>query len=126
MHDHNGDDELLATFRHLGVDLAKPREVNFYFILPAEADADNARKLLAQSKFESEKHQMDLPWWKRLFAKPQWVVSLTQQMPLNEAKIKNLTTQFQKIGTTCNGRYDGWEANVMDDHINAEQLEGLK
>jgi hypothetical protein len=126
MHNHDGDDELLATFRHLGVDFAKPRELNFYFIFPAESDAENAMKRLSQSSLKSEKSKIDVPWWKRLFSKPEWVVSVTRTMPLDASKIKSATTQFEKIATQCNGRYDGWEANVMDDHIGADQLAGLR
>jgi hypothetical protein len=125
MHDHAADDELLGVFRKLGVSLTKPREVNFYFLFPGESDADSARAMLLQSKIESDKTRIDVPWWKRLFTRPQWMVSVTQTMPLDEARIKSTTAQFQKIATRCNGRYDGWEANVMDDHINSEQLEGL-
>ncbi len=126
MHDHSGDDELLATLRQIGVDLTKPREINFYFIFPGEAEADRARQQLSQKKLESESYKIDVPWWKRLFAKPRWVVSVTQEMPLDEARIKNTTTLFQQIATQCNGQYDGWEANVMGDQIDAGQLEGLK
>ena len=82
MHDHAGDDELLHTFRHLGIDLAKPRELNFYFVVPTEADADSARSLLAQKQLASEKLALDLPWWKRWFARPEWMISVTRTMPL--------------------------------------------
>jgi hypothetical protein len=126
MHNHDGDDELLGVFKQLGVNLTKPREVNFYFVFPTEPQADSAQALLAQSKLQSEKIPLDVPWWKRLFTKPEWMVSVTQTMPLDETKIKGATSLFQKIATKCNGRYDGWEANVMDDNINADQLEGLK
>ena len=126
MHNHDADDELLGVFGKLGVDLAKPREVNFYFLFATEPEAENARTLLSQSKLDSEKSRIGVPWWKRLFAKPQWMVSVTQTMPLDEAKLKGATSLFQKIATKCNGRYDGWEANVMDDQISADQLEGLQ
>ena len=43
MHTHDGDDELLGTLRQVGVDFAKPRELNFYFLFPGEAEADRAR-----------------------------------------------------------------------------------
>ena len=126
MHDHAADDELLGVFRKLGVNQTTPRELNFYFVFPAESDADRASSLLSQAKLNADKMPIDLPWWKRLFAKPQWMLAVTQTMPLDEARIKGLTTQFQKIATECNGRYDGWEANVMGDQIDADQLEGLQ
>jgi hypothetical protein len=125
VHDHTGDDELLHTFRQLGIDLAKPRELNFYFIVPTEADADSARSLLSKKQLTSEKLVLDLPWWKRLFAKPEWMVSVTRTMPLDEAQIKKLTTHFQQIARECHGRYDGWEANVMDDQIDPDKLQNL-
>ena len=126
MHDHDGDDELLETFRQLGVDFAKPREINFYFIFSNEADADSAGKLLVEKKLDPDKFKVDVPWWKRLFTKPNWLVSVTRTMPLDEAKIKQATTLFQQIATKCNGHYDGWEANVMDDQIDVERLQGLQ
>jgi hypothetical protein len=126
MHDHQGDDEILGMLKQLGVDFAKARELNFYFMFPSEADADNAAKLLAEKKLTSEKFKIDVAWWKRLFAKPRWAVSVTHNMPLDETKIKKTTTLFQQIAAKCNGQYDGWEANVMDDQINADQLERLQ
>jgi hypothetical protein len=33
------------------------------------------------------------------------------------SNIKQATTAFQQIATACNGQYDGWEANVMDNQI---------
>jgi hypothetical protein len=126
MHGHDGDDQLLATFRHLGIDLAKPRELNFYFVFPGEANADQACQLLTQKKLEAEKFPIPLPWWKRLFAKPAWTVSVTRTMPLDEGQIKQITTQFQQIATKCGGDYDGWEANVMGEQIDADRLQGLQ
>jgi hypothetical protein len=126
MHDHHGDDELLGTLKQLGVDLAKPREINFYFIFPSEADASAACSRLVQQKLEAEKFQATVPWWKRLFAKPDWLVAATGHMPLNETEIKKLTTLFQQLAAQCHGRYDGWEANVMGDDIDVDRLNQLR
>jgi hypothetical protein len=126
MHDHLGDDVLLGMLGQLGVDAAKPREINFFFILPTESDADKASELLSQRSLAPEKFKVDVPWWKRLFAKPKWLVSVTRHMPLDEAEIKSMTTEFQQIALSCHGHYDGWEANVMGDQIDADQLEKLK
>jgi hypothetical protein len=126
MHDHDGDDELLGMFRQLGLDLKKHREINFYFVFPTEPNADQARTLLSQKSFDSEKTKIDIPWWKRLFAKPRWMLTVTRAMPLDETKIKDATTLFRQIANASNGNYDGWEANVMDDHIDADALKGLQ
>jgi hypothetical protein len=125
MHTHDGDDELLGTLRQVGVDFAKPRELNFYFLFPGEAEADRARQQLEQQKLDCDKMKIDVPWWKRLFARPQWALCATQTMPLDEARIKGMTTQFRQIAAECHGQYDGWEANVMDDQIDADQLDRL-
>jgi hypothetical protein len=126
MHDHDGDDELLGMLTQLGVDFKKPREINFYFVFPTEPNADQAKTLLSQKRFNSEKIKLDVPWWKRLFAKPQWMLSVTHTMPLDESQIKNTTTLFTQIANASNGDYDGWEANVMDDQIDADRLQGLQ
>ncbi len=125
MHTHESDDVLLGMFRQLGLDFSKPREINFYFAFATESDAEHASRELAQRKFKSERIKIDPPWWKRLFAKPQWSVSVSQEMSLDESKIKSITTIFQQIATTCNGQYDGWEANVMEDQLDVGQIENL-
>lgn len=119
MHDHDGDVELLVTLKQIGVDFRKSRELNFYFLFHSEEQANNARKLLEQKKLEVDIMKLDVPWWKSLFVKPDWSVSVTQTMALDEGKIKNLTTQFQQIAKQCGGEYDGWEADVSGDNISA-------
>lgn len=125
MHDHAGDDELLGIFRRLGVDLDKEREVNFFFLFPDEASAERAKKLLADRNYDADLSELVVPFWKRLFAKPKWSVLVQQMIPLDEAKIKGMTTHFQQIAMQCGGNYDGWEASVAGDNINADQLEQL-
>jgi len=122
MHTHEEDDALLEVFKQLGVDLQKPRELIFYFLFSTELDTDNASRSLDQKTIASEKFKVDPPWWKRLFAKPRWALSVTRTMPLDESKIKQTTSAFQEVASTHNGQYDGWEANVMDDHIDAAQV----
>ncbi len=121
MHSHDEDDVLLNVLRNFGVDFDRNRELNFYFVFPSESDADRAAGMLAQKQIASEKFRIDPPWWKRLFAKPQWSLSVTREMALDEAKIKQITTTFSNIASRCNGEYDGWEANVMDDNIAGQE-----
>lgn len=126
MHTHESDDVLLGMFRQLGLDLAKPREVNFYFVFPDEVHADGAMQILQQKKLNVDKFKIDVPWWKRLFVSPQWSLSVTRQMPLDEAKIKQITTLFQQVAMANGGEYDGWEANVMGDQLDISQLENME
>ncbi len=126
MHSHDADDILLGMFKQLGVDFKKPREINFYFVFPNEADADNAIRALAQKKVAAEKYKIDVPWWKRLFVKPQWTLSVTREMPLDEPKIKAITTAFQQIAAANHGSYDGWEANVMGENLDMSRLNNGK
>lgn len=123
MHDHAADDALLQVFKQLGVNLQEPREVIFFLIFANERDADGGVSALAQKKLVGDKYRIDAPWWKRLFAKPRWGVAVTRQMPLDEAKLKSITTHFQEIAKANNGSYDGWEANVSDTQIDASQLQ---
>ena len=122
MHGHEADEALLQTLEQLGVDFKKAREVNFYFLFPTEQDASAAQDILKQKNLESERIKIDPPWWKRLFARPQWAVSVTRNMALDRKKIMSMTTSFEGIATQCNGSYDGWEANVMDDDIDVSKL----
>jgi Regulator of ribonuclease activity B len=123
MRTHKADDVLLGTLRQYGVDFQIPRELNFYLVFPAEADADNASAALTQKKISSDKFNLDPPCWKRLFAKTQWSLSTTCEMPLDEAKIKQITTAFQQLALANYGEYDGWKANVADDNLNSAQFE---
>lgn len=123
MHTHEGDDMLLGIFKQLEIDFTKPREVNFYFVFPTESDAQNASKDLEKIDFACEQFRYDPPWWKRLFVKPNWTVSTTRQMAIDESEIKRLTTAFTSIATRHNGQYDGWEASVADDNIDASKLD---
>ena len=123
MHTHEGDDALLAIFKQLEVDFTKSREVNFYFVFPVESDAQKASKDLENIDFACDVLRYNPPWWKRLFVKPSWLVSTTRQMALDESEIKRLTTAFTSIATKHNGQYDGWEANVADDNIDASKLD---
>ncbi|MEZ6094628.1 MAG: ribonuclease E inhibitor RraB [Pirellulaceae bacterium] len=122
MHTHNEDDALLGVFKQLGLDFKKPREINFNFFFPTETAADMAVRLLAEKKVDSDKMKIDPPWWKRFFAKPTWAVIATRKMSLDEGKIKQITTAFQRIASSCGGDYDGWEANVMGDQIDESKL----
>ena len=54
--------------------------------------------------------------------KLKWAVSVTRNMSIDLKKIKNLTTLFEALSAQCSGRYDGWEANVMDDDIDPSRL----
>ena len=125
MHGHDGDDELLSMMRQLSIDMTKPREVNFYFVFPNQAAALEAKELLQSFKFEPDEYPIPLPWWKKLFAKPQWGVTFTQHMALQESNVKQLTTELQKIAEACGGDYDGWEANVADENIDDGKLQGI-
>lgn len=122
MHSHEADDVLLGMFERLGVDFERPRELNFYFSFPTESTADNAMRTLAEKNLSVNKLRVDPPWWKRLFVKPEWTVVVRGEMPLDEPKIKRITTTFQRIASANSGEYDGWEANVMDDQIDAAQF----
>jgi hypothetical protein len=125
MHDHDGDDELLSMLRQLSIDLAKPREVNFYFVFSNLQGAENGAEMLRSFQFEPEVYKIPVPWWKKFFAKPQWCITFSKQMVVSESNIKRLTTEFQKIAEASDGSYDGWEVNVMDDNIGEKQLNGL-
>jgi len=123
MHAHEADENLFQTLEQMGVDFDKTREINFYFIFPSEQSASAAQTLLKEKDFDSERLKLDVPWWKRLFVKPNWAVSVTQNMTIDRNRIKNLTTLFEGIAAQCSGRYDGWEANVMDDDIDISKLQ---
>lgn len=123
MHNHEGDDALFEIFKQLGIDFSKPREVNFYLVFPMQSDAQAAIEDLAKIEFGCELFRYDPPWWKRLFVKPSWSVSTTREMPLDESEIKRLTTAFSSIAIRHQGQYDGWEASVADDNIDASRLE---
>ncbi|MFY8073589.1 MAG: ribonuclease E inhibitor RraB [Pirellula sp.] len=123
MHNHEGDDTLFEIFKQLGIDFSKPREVNFYLVFPTQSDAQAAIEDLSKIEFECELFRYDPPWWKRLFVKPSWSVSTTREMPLDESEIKRLTTAFSSIAMRHQGQYDGWEASVADDNIDASRLE---
>lgn len=125
MHDHDGDDQLLGMLRQLSIDLSKPREVNFYFIFKNEPDAERAAELLRSFKFDPEVYKIPLPWWKKFFAKPDWCITFTKHFEVSETKIKQLTSEFQKIAEACDGSYDGWEVNVADDNIGEQQIKEL-
>ena len=123
MHNHEGDDTLFEVFKQLEVDFKKPREVNFYFVFPTLECAQGAAEDLVKIEFECELFRYDPPWWKRLFVRPSWSVSTTRQMPLDESEIKRLTTAFSSIASRHQGQYDGWEASVVDDDIDASKLD---
>ena len=118
MHSHQGDEQLFGILNQMGVDMAKPRELNFYFGFPNEAAADSAMKVLTTRKFQSEKSVNQPPFWKRLFVKPDWTVSASREMALDKETVKKITTLFQQIANKYEGNYDGWEANVMGDNLN--------
>ncbi|MFN5272123.1 MAG: ribonuclease E inhibitor RraB [Planctomycetota bacterium] len=123
MHNHEGDDTLFEVFKQLGIDFSKSREVNFYFVFPTQEDAQGAMEDLSKIDFESEVFRYEAPWWKRLFVKPSWCVSTTREMALEETEIKRLTTAFTSIATRHRGEYDGWEANVAEDNIDASSID---
>jgi hypothetical protein len=125
MHTHDGDDQLLSMLRQLSIDLSKPRELNFYFVFATVQEAEKGAGLLGSFQFEPEVYKLPVPWWKKLFAKPQWCVTFSKRMSVTDKNIKKLTTEFQKIAEACNGSYDGWEMNVMDDNIDESQVKGL-
>lgn len=125
MHTHVADEQLLQVLKQIGVDFKKPREINFYFVFTTEFSAAAAARVLEQKKLSVEKFQIDPPWWKRLFVKPTWTLAVTRQMPLDEAKIKSITTVFQQVATAHNGSYDGWEANVAGEQLDESKLKNL-
>jgi len=118
MHSHQGDDQLFGVLNRMGVDMAKRRELNFYFGFPDEAAADLAMKVLNTRKFQSKKYANQPPLWKRLFVKPDWTVAASREMALDIETVKKITTLFQQIANKYEGNYDGWEANVMGDNLN--------
>lgn len=122
MHTHESDDELFGMLKQLQIDFQRPREVNFYFVFQNQSNADGAASMLQQKNWSVDRFTIDPPWWKRLFAKSTWWVSVTREMRLNEVEVKAITTEFQKIAEAFGGEYDGWEANVVDDQIDQAQL----
>ncbi len=126
MHTHESDDVLFGMLKQLSIDFQKPREVNFYFVFKNQSDADNAAHMLQQRNWSIDRFTIDPPWWKRLFAKPTWWISVTREMQLDESKVKQITTEFQKIAETHHGEYDGWEANVADDQIDQAELSRIQ
>ena len=123
MHDHQSDDMLLSMFQKLGVDPKKSRELNFYFIFASQDDAACAVESIKQRDMVAEISHIKPPFWKRLFVRSKWLVSTTAHMAMDESKLKQLTTVFQKIASDCNGNYDGWEANVMGEQLDVSQLQ---
>ena len=125
MHDHNSDDVLLDVFRQLGIDLQQPRELIFYFVFKSEEMADHACQLVSAHQFLASKVELEVPWWKRIFVKPDWSVAAKKHLPIDENVIKSITTGFQRIAVQCGGTYDGWEADVSGDQLNANQFENM-
>ena len=125
MHTHESDDVLFGMLRQLAIDFQRPREVNFYFVFKNQGNADSAAQILQQRKWSIDFFTIDPPWWKRLFAKPTWWISVTREMQLNEQEIKAITTEFVKIAESFDGEYDGWEANVVDDQIDQKRISTL-
>jgi hypothetical protein len=126
MHTHESDDVLFGMLKQLQIDFQRPREVNFYFVFKNQSKADGASRVLQQKKWSIDRFTIDPPWWKRLFAKPTWWISVTREMQLNENEVKAITTEFQKIAESFDGEYDGWEANVVDDQIDQDKLTRLQ
>ncbi len=122
MHTHEGDRQLLQVLRQIGVDFTKVREINFYFIVPSQEAAGQAQGILQQKNIPSTVSELDVPWWKKLFAKPQFSLCATMHMALDESRIMQATTLFQQIATRVNGNYDGWEANVMGENLKMENF----
>ena len=122
MHAHEADESLFQTLEQMGVDFNKTREINFYFVFPTELNASSAQSLLKEKDFDSDRFKLGVPWWKRLFVNPNWAVSVTRNMTIDRKRIKDLTTLFEGIAGKCGGKYDGWEANVMDENIDASNL----
>lgn len=122
MHDHEADEQLLQTLEQMGVDFHKTRELNYYFEFASEPDANAAQRRLKEKGFDSECLKLDVPWWKKLFAAPKWAVCATENAAIDRQRIKGLTTQFEGIASQSKGRYDGWEANVMEDDIDVSRL----
>ncbi|MCU0720133.1 MAG: ribonuclease E inhibitor RraB [Pirellula sp.] len=126
MHTHESDDVLFGMLKQLQIDFQRPREVNFYFVFKNQSNADGASRLLQQKNWTIDRFTIDPPWWKRLFAKPTWWISVTREMQLDEKGVKAITTEFQKIAESFDGEYDGWEANVVDDQIDQDKLTRLQ
>ncbi|MFN7805782.1 MAG: ribonuclease E inhibitor RraB [Planctomycetaceae bacterium] len=122
MHDHAGDEELLGVLERLGVDLHKPREINFLFVMSSSEGAAQVSQSLTKTGFDSEVSELPVSWLARLLGRKRWTVSATRQMPLDRNVIRALTTQFSGLAAAAGGVYDGWEANVADAQIDPDQL----
>ncbi len=125
MHNHDGDRMLFSVFEKLGVSFTKPREINFYFVFSEQDKANAASSILQKRNLAAKVHEIRQPWWKRLFAKSNWSVSITRQMPMDRDVIMKMTTLFQQIATRCGGTYDGWEASVVGDNLDPSNFENL-
>ncbi|MGD1018834.1 MAG: ribonuclease E inhibitor RraB [Verrucomicrobiia bacterium] len=102
------DEAVLVQLKNAGVDLSKPRTVEFFLYLPTQATAEEAADQVRKDGFQAE-------------VKPSakggdWLCFMTKTMPPTLPELQKIRRDFEAIATTLHGQYDGWGTPVEPGH----------
>ena len=115
MNDREGDRQVLAALAQYGSDLSKPHHTIHYFYFPTEQAAQSVGAQLKAAGFTVDVSQAPpTSFWKRLFGPKEWVCVAENQAVPSEAAVFATTDRFNMLAQQNGGRYDGWEAGIVN------------
>lgn len=97
----DADERVLDRLRTEGMDLTKPRTVEFFLYFGKEEDARKAADQIKALGF-----QIDIQ--KPAGSAPNWLCHASKSMVPDLASLRQIRLQFDPIATSQSGVYDGW------------------
>ena len=99
------DAEVLERLKSEGVDLTKPRTVDFFFYFDKEENAKKAADQILALGFETS---ISPPHG----SQPNWLCHATKSMTPELGQLQGLRRQFDSIASGLGGDYDGWSTTT--------------
>jgi regulator of RNase E activity RraB len=99
------DQSVLLQLRKSGSNLSKPHKVEFFLYFPTRPVAEQARFKILAAGFEVEVE--------RAAQGESWLCFATKEMIPALGDLQRIRQNFEALGRSMNGEYDGWGTAVV-------------